>query len=511
MKTDTEYGGRAVPTMEPYRSKYFFTPEDLDQALLDATKAREYMLAASGSAESAKTQAEQSASAAALAQAAQAAAEAAQRLAQTAQGLAETAKAQADAAALSAREQAQAAAGSAQQAGAAKTAAETAKEGAETSAEQAEQAKTDARTSAAGAEKARQAIEDMGVSVETLPPGESAVVEKTADPETGAISLRFGIPEGRQGEIGPQGPQGIQGETGPMGPEGPAGPQGEQGQPGAAGGAGPMGPQGPAGPKGDTGATGAQGPQGPAGATGPQGPKGATGATGATGSQGPKGDQGLFYATCSTSSSTAAKVAACAGFSLSTGAAVAVKFTNTSTASSGALKVNSSGEKAIKKYGSTGPDTYMWNAGAVVEFFYDGTYWVMVNGTTATTTYYGLTKLSSSVSSTSTTLAATPYAVKQAYDKANNALPSGSIIIWTGSTIPDGWAICNGENGTPDLRNRFLVGAGSDGALGSTGGSKTISTNGNYYGVGSSYNYVLTSVSEENRPPYRTVYFIMKL
>ena len=262
---------------------------------------------------------------------------------------------------------------------------------------------------------------------------------------------------------------------------------------------------GPQGPKGDTGPTGPQGPQGPAGATG------AKGATGATGPQGPKGEQGLFYATCSTSSSTAAKVAACAGFSLSTGAAVAVKFTNTNTASSPTLNVNSTGAKSIKKYGSTGPDTYMWNAGAVVEFFYDGTYWVMVNGTTATTTYYGLTKLSSSVSSTSTTLAATPYAVKQAYDKANNALPSGSIIIWTGSTIPNGWAICNGENGTPDLRNRFLVGAGSDGALGSTGGNKKISTNGNYYGVGSSYNYVLTSVGEENRPPYRTVYFIMKL
>ena len=271
---------------------------------------------------------------------------------------------------------------------------------------------------------------------------------------------------------------------------------------------------GPQGPKGDTGPTGPQGPKGATGATGPQGPAGATGAkgaTGATGPQGPKGEQGLFYAACSTASSTAAKVASCAGFSLVTGAVVAVKFTNTNTASSPTLNVNSTGAKSIKKYGSTGPDTYMWNAGAVVEFFYDGTYWVMVNGTTATTTYYGLTKLSSSVSSTSTTLAATPYAVKQAYDKANNALPSGSIIIWTGSTIPNGWAICNGENGTPDLRNRFLVGAGSDGALGSTGGNKKISTNGNYYGVGSSYNYVLTSVGEENRPPYRTVYFIMKL
>ncbi len=271
---------------------------------------------------------------------------------------------------------------------------------------------------------------------------------------------------------------------------------------------------GPQGPKGDTGPTGPQGPKGATGATGPQGPAGATGAkgaTGATGPQGPKGEQGLFYAACSTASSTAAKVASCAGFSLVTGAVVAVKFTNTNTASSPTLNVNSTGAKAIKKYGTAAPETYLWQAGAVVEFVYDGSYWLIANGSTATTSYYGLTKLSSSVSSTSTALAATPYAVKQAYDKANNALPSGSIIIWTGSTIPDGWAICNGENGTPDLRNRFLVGAGSDGALGSTGGNKKISTNGNYYGVGSSYNYVLTSVSEENRPPYRTVYFIMKL
>ncbi len=271
---------------------------------------------------------------------------------------------------------------------------------------------------------------------------------------------------------------------------------------------------GPQGPKGDTGPTGPQGPKGATGATGPQGPAGATGAkgaTGATGPQGPKGEQGLFYAACSTASSTAAKVASCAGFSLVTGAVVAVKFTNTNTASSPTLNVNSTGAKAIKKYGTAAPETYLWQAGAVVEFVYDGSYWLIANGSTATTSYYGLTKLSSSVSSTSTTLAATPYAVKQAYDKANNALPSGSIIIWTGSTIPDGWAICNGENGTPDLRNRFLVGAGSDGALGSTGGNKKISTKGNYYGVGSSRNYVLTSVGEENRPPYRTVYFIMKL
>jgi hypothetical protein len=56
---------------------------------------------------------------------------------------------------------------------------------------------------------------------------------------------------------------------------------------------------------------------------------------------------------------------------------------------------------------------------------------------------------------------------------ANNAIPSGGIIIWSGSSasIPSGWYLCNGSNGTPDLRNRFVVGATSIYAVGATGGS----------------------------------------
>jgi hypothetical protein len=47
-----------------------------------------------------------------------------------------------------------------------------------------------------------------------------------------------------------------------------------------------------------------------------------------------------------------------------------------------------------------------------------------------------------------------------------DSLPSGSIIMWSGTiaTIPSGWAFCNGANGTPDLRNRFVVSAQSDDA-----------------------------------------------
>jgi len=50
---------------------------------------------------------------------------------------------------------------------------------------------------------------------------------------------------------------------------------------------------------------------------------------------------------------------------------------------------------------------------------------------------------------------------------------SGMIMLWSGSSasIPSGWVICDGTNSTPDLRNKFVVGAGSTYAVGATGGS----------------------------------------
>jgi microcystin-dependent protein len=51
--------------------------------------------------------------------------------------------------------------------------------------------------------------------------------------------------------------------------------------------------------------------------------------------------------------------------------------------------------------------------------------------------------------------------------------PAGVIVLWSGSigSIPAGWVLCNGSNGTPDLRDRFIVGAGSTYAVNATGGS----------------------------------------
>ena len=43
------------------------------------------------------------------------------------------------------------------------------------------------------------------------------------------------------------------------------------------------------------------------------------------------------------------------------------------------------------------------------------------------------------------------------------AFSAGMILLWSGSvaSIPSGWYLCNGSNGTPDLRDKFVVGAGS--------------------------------------------------
>lgn len=55
-------------------------------------------------------------------------------------------------------------------------------------------------------------------------------------------------------------------------------------------------------------------------------------------------------------------------------------------------------------------------------------------------------------------------------------VPSGAIILWSGlaSEIPSGWALCNGNNGTPDLRDRFVVGAGGKYTVGTKGGKEEI-------------------------------------
>ena len=55
-------------------------------------------------------------------------------------------------------------------------------------------------------------------------------------------------------------------------------------------------------------------------------------------------------------------------------------------------------------------------------------------------------------------------------------VPIGGIVIWSGSegSIPTGWQICDGSNGTPNLQDRFVVGSGDDYTTDDTGGQTTV-------------------------------------
>lgn len=76
---------------------------------------------------------------------------------------------------------------------------------------------------------------------------------------------------------------------------------------------------------------------------------------------------------------------------------------------------------------------------------------------------------------TSDTTIPSQKAVKNYVDKR---LPSGLISMWSGAEIPDEWVLCNGENGTPDLRGRFVVGFDKDNPAYNqtkkTGGEETV-------------------------------------
>jgi hypothetical protein len=63
---------------------------------------------------------------------------------------------------------------------------------------------------------------------------------------------------------------------------------------------------------------------------------------------------------------------------------------------------------------------------------------------------------------------------------AASPIPTGSIIMWSGAigSIPAGYVLCDGTNGTPNLKDSFVVGAGNNYGVGSTGGFTSSVTSG---------------------------------
>lgn len=102
-----------------------------------------------------------------------------------------------------------------------------------------------------------------------------------------------------------------------------------------------------------------------------------------------------------------------------------------------------------------------------------------------------------------------------------DTLPSGTILAWynkTGAHIPSGWALCDGNNGTPNLNGVFLRGVTLATSVGGTGGRET-HTHGIGKGApdgngpqGEGDDCKLLNVSVENHlPPFLNVQYIMKV
>lgn len=117
--------------------------------------------------------------------------------------------------------------------------------------------------------------------------------------------------------------------------------------------------------------------------------------------------------------------------------------------------------------------------------------------------------------------------------------PIGTIVIWSGTAedIPSDWALCDGQDGRPDLRDKFVLGGGGKYSAGDTGGAETValassqlphhrhsfaagkpenSSNirpilGNTFGSELYYTeYAGNSAPHENMPPYYALCYIMK-
>lgn len=58
-----------------------------------------------------------------------------------------------------------------------------------------------------------------------------------------------------------------------------------------------------------------------------------------------------------------------------------------------------------------------------------------------------------------------------------NMIPKGIIVAWYNNEVPDGWSVCDGTNGTPDLRNRFIYGGSNNNVTIGGNATVTLTTN----------------------------------
>ena len=197
------------------------------------------------------------------------------------------------------------------------------------------------------------------------------------------------------------------------------------------------------------------------------------------------------YGVCSTAAATAAKVVACAGFALKTGAHILVKFTVTNTVTPTAvapltLNVNNTGAKSIFYHGSAAFTASYVSANRVIEFVYDGTQYAVVGDWDTNTRYSNMTGATTSTAGKAGLVPAPAAGTLDRYLNANGewkvppdtkythpasgvtagsynkvtvdanghvtkgenvtvaAVPTGTMLPFAGTSIPSGYLLCNG-------------------------------------------------------------------
>lgn len=153
------------------------------------------------------------------------------------------------------------------------------------------------------------------------------------------------------------------------------------------------------------------------------------------------------YGQCTTGAGTAAKAVTLTTGKLGTlaaGAVVAVYFTNANTAATPTLNVNNTGAKQIRMVHGTAWETGSnWKAGAVLTFTYDGTYWIVTNGSQTKDAY---DKANSASTTAGNALTAANKAVVESvtvyycYDSQAPTQPTNTEITETSSAV-DQWTL----------------------------------------------------------------------
>jgi hypothetical protein len=337
--------------------------------------------------------------------------------------------------------------------------------------------------------------------------------------------------QGATGSTGAQGAQGHQGATGSgaQGATGSTGAQGAQGHQGNTGGGGSTGAQGATGATGAQGATGATGAQGATGSTGAQGAQGHQGNTGSTGAQGDAGSRSytvtnngssnyvidgssnptlnllrgftytfninasghpFYIKTAQTTGTGNQYTSGVTGNGTQSGTLTfAVPYNAPSTlyyicqyhsAMKGTISISDVGPTGAQgATGATGAQGAQGHQGSTGNTGAQG-----ATGSGGSTGAQGAAGAQGATGSGGGTGAQGAAGAQGATGNtgaqgglSTYSIPSGGIIIWSGAAnaIPSGWVLCDGNNSTPDLRGKFIVGySNTDGLfdVADTGGSK---------------------------------------